>query len=265
MKEADLHFRAARLPGIVRPLAVGVDEENHVFYLVLELVRNGSLDQHLQEGGRFHAPGETWELVRVLAEAARGFANLHAAGIIHGDIACRNILLNDQWRAVICDLGHSRELLRGKEGVPIPAPRGARGPATPALWVCAVDPVTGRFTAESDVFMFGLTMWEVFSRGEPFFDNGVDPQARANMLQQGRRPVRLPLEKCPATVFALIERCWAASPRARPRMEEVADTLKGAYIRAMERAEYAREWEARMARRDDIQALAMFVQRIRRD
>jgi predicted Ser/Thr protein kinase len=244
--EAELHAAAARLRRIIRPLAQAVDEENSRFYLVLQLAEKGSLERAVAPPrGELAANDATWELVRVLAEAAHGLAALHSVGILHRDVAPRNIVLDSQLGAFVCDLGYARELVRGKDyaqSTTVAAPT-----ETPAMWACAIDRASGRFTAASDVFMFGLTMWEALARGAPLLGDKAMPRAEvAQRLAGGQRPAALPEAQCPEGVRKLIVRCLEADAARRPGMEEVAEALKEEYVRSRVRADYVASWE-RMA------------------
>jgi hypothetical protein len=116
--------------------------------------------------------------------------------------------------------------------------------AAPVMWSCAIDRASGSFTPASDVFMFGLCMWEALARGAPLFGDAAMPRAKiAQRLNSGQRPAALPEGLCPEGVRKLIVRCLDADAARRPSMEEVAETLKEEYVRGRARAKYAASWE----------------------
>jgi serine/threonine protein kinase len=73
----------------------------------------------------------------------------------------------------------------------------------------------------TDVWAFGVTMWEILNRGEmPYFQFSRDDDVIAHVLRGGRleRP-----EGCPDVLWSIIERCWAASPTERPSFAEIGE------------------------------------------
>jgi serine/threonine protein kinase len=256
--EAELHGRIGQHPRIVKLLAFAIDRSKRRALLVLRLAKNGSLKDAL-ERKRFAGSGDTLLLVRVLFEAAEGFAFLHSIGILHRDIACRNILLDEGDHALVSDLGFARKLAANAEYYKA-APLTQR----PFQWMAPEEHEHNRFDFASDVYMFGMTMWEALSRGRRFFDSN-DPETVKAKIVAGERPRPLEPALCPPSVGALIERCTAHDPKARPSMKDVATELDRVLSQELKNS-------AHIAGRDDVQrfeqnssaALMFFVQRIDR-
>lgn len=90
--------------------------------------------------------------------SARGLEYIHAQRIIHRDIAARNVLYTEKRVAKISDFGMSRlgnfyEMSRGNKKVPL-------------KWTAPESMVTYQYTPKTDVFSFGVLLWEIFSDGE---------------------------------------------------------------------------------------------------
>ena len=85
------------------------------------------------------------------------------------------------------------------------------------------------YSTRSDVYMFGMTVYETFAGCDPFKREQVaDAMAVALCVRDGARPARLSVQECPTRVMDLIERCWAHDPSARPAMREVEVCLEEA-------------------------------------
>ena len=102
---------------------------------------------------------------------------------------------------------------------------GARG--TP-LWM-APEVLEGKeFSTSADVYSFGIVLWEIYTRKEPFSQFRNYQKFKEAVVRQGVRP-RIPVE-CPASLAQLIERCWAADPLVRPSFVSILDELEGVLI-----------------------------------
>jgi hypothetical protein len=102
---------------------------------------------------------------------------------------------------------------------------GARG--TP-LWM-APEVLEGKeFSTSADVYSFGIVLWEIYTRKEPFNQFRNYQKFKEAVVRQGTRP-RLPQE-CPPSLAQLIERCWAADPLLRPNFVSILDELEGVLV-----------------------------------
>ena len=157
----------------------------------------------------------------IISDVVSGLEFLHAANppVLHNDLKSANILVDDSFRAKVADFG-----LSGKA-------RSSGGqPGTP-LWMAPelLRRESGPTTA-TDVYAFGITLSEVFSRSDPYA--GLDSArvlaevARGRAGEQLRRPAIGPA--VPPLCVDLMQRCWAESPAERPSMSVVAEELKRA-------------------------------------
>ena len=155
----------------------------------------------------------------IISDVVSGLSFLHAASppVLHNDLKSANILVDDSFRAKVADFG-----LSGKS-------RSSGGqPGTP-LWMAPelLRRESGPTTA-TDVYAFGITLSEVFSRSDPY--TGLDGMRVLAEVAHGvvagalRRPDIGPA--VPPMCADLMRRCWAEAPGERPRMSEVAEELK---------------------------------------
>lgn len=181
--------------------------------MVTELAPLGSLRDNLRkEAG--HTPIS--QLINYSVQIAAGMTYLEAKKFLHRDLAARNVLLALEGKEKvikIADFGLMRGLssqedcyiMNEQKKVPFP-------------W-CAPESLKYRkFSSASDTWMFGITLWEMFTFGqEPWVGlNG------AQILQKidGEEGERLPQpNSCPNTIYGLLRQCWLPNPDDRPRFE----------------------------------------------
>ena len=155
--------------------------------------------------------------LQALIEVARSLRFMHAQEIIHGDIKPANIMLDDQNRARIADLGNARSFNAGNAD----DSTLRRATGTPRY----MDPAFARggsLKPASDVYSFAITVWEVFTNKVPFDGLGDDEAVKTHTKNGGRPNVNgLPKE------FAVfLERAWHGVQGKRPTMDEFFKELE---------------------------------------
>ena len=205
-------FGVARIGGVVRG---GV--------AVFEYCNGGALVDALYGDSERRRAFDANELMQVAIGCGRGVAHLHLHGIVHRDIAARNVLLSESV-AKVSDFGMAR--LAGGEDKSIE--RGAVRWMAPEVFT--VDAKQNRisfgatsFDASSDVSSFGVLLFEIFVRERPW---GVVEAnvAVAKKVVAGKRLV-VPYN-VPETVRSLMSKCWTVLPSDRPTMAAVRDDLE---------------------------------------
>ncbi|XP_049622119.1 non-receptor tyrosine-protein kinase TNK1 isoform X1 [Suncus etruscus] len=189
--------------------------------MVMELAPLGSLH------ARLTAPAPTPPLpvpllCLFLRQLAGAMVYLGSRGLVHRDLATRNLLLVSPHTIKVADFGLVRPL-RGTQGRYVMAGPGP----IPFAW-CAPESLRwGTFSSASDVWMFGVTLWEMFSRGEEPWA-GVPPYLILQRLEKDRaRLPRPPL--CSRALYALARRCWAPNPADRPSFSCLEELLQEAW------------------------------------
>src|SRR3989338_9220114 len=182
--------------------------------MVLELCAGGALLGALEKT-RLDAGAKT----RVLGEVAAALTFLHSLGIVHRDVAARNVLLDGSGRAKLADLGLSR-VLKDKQGEQTTASY-----VGPVRWMAPEAIASRKYSSASDAFSFGVLMAEVWSDGAlPYADIRSVADVAIAVLQQGARPAIAPCT--PSAQADLMRRLYSAEPSRRPPMETVGRALQ---------------------------------------
>ncbi|KAM5177364.1 tyrosine-protein kinase Fes/Fps isoform 3-T4 [Callospermophilus lateralis] len=199
-------------PNIVR--LIGVCTQKQPIYIVMELVQGGDFLTFLRtEGARLRVK----TLLQMVGDAAAGMEYLESKCCIHRDLAARNCLVTEKNVLKISDFGMSREEADGIYA----ASGGLR--QVPVKWTAPEALNYGRYSSESDVWSFGILLWETFSLGASPYPNLSNQQTREFVETGGRLPCP---ELCPDAVFRLMEQCWAYEPGQRPSFSTIYQELQ---------------------------------------
>ncbi|NWX05778.1 EPHA8 protein, partial [Caloenas nicobarica] len=142
---------------------------------------------------------------------AGGMGYLSSLGFVHRDLAARNVLVDAQLVCKVSDFGLARAM--APQGGPEATYTSAAGGKIPIRWTAPESIARRTFSWASDVWSFGIVMWEVLSFGDrPYWD--MDNQDVIAAIEQGYRLP--PPPRCPPALHQLMLRCWRRRPRARP-------------------------------------------------
>eukprot|EP00727_Mastigamoeba_balamuthi_P010886 m51a1_g642 putative protein kinase domain containing protein (828) ;mRNA; r:173481-176289 len=197
-------------------------------HVVTEYAPGGSLLSYLRSR---RTPLPASEALRMAGDVASGMQYLAARGVVHRDLSARNVLCFGPASAAeeagfshedsppsilkICDFGLSGKLQDGillrKTGV------------VPKRWTAPEALRDGIYTTSSDVWSFGVLMWELFETDQRPYSDIEDADDLLPHLLQGKR---LPKAKaCPQKVYDLMARCWDMDPARRPTFAQLSDEL----------------------------------------
>uniref|UniRef100_A0AC11C0B8 Protein tyrosine kinase 7 (inactive) n=1 Tax=Ovis aries TaxID=9940 RepID=A0AC11C0B8_SHEEP len=207
------HANVVRLLGLCR------EAEPH--YMVLEYVDLGDLKQFLRiskskDEKLKSQPLSTKQKVGLCTQVALGMEHLSNNRFVHKDLAARNCLVSAQRQVKVSALGLSKDVYNSEY-------YHFRQAWVPLRWMPPEAILEGDFSTKSDVWAFGVLMWEVFTHGEMPHGGQADDEVLAD-LQAGKARLPQP-EGCPSKLYRLMQRCWALSPKDRPSFSEIANTL----------------------------------------
>ncbi|XP_039954708.1 tyrosine-protein kinase Shark isoform X1 [Bactrocera neohumeralis] len=174
--------------------------------MIQELVPLGSMLLFIQKNVRKIDPNR--ELKLWASQIACGMQYLESQHFVHRDLAARNILLASFHQAKISDFGLSRAL--GSSNDFYEAQHGGRWPIK---WYAPESYKNGIFSHSSDVWSYGVTLWEMFSLGEVPYGEMLGSEA-VKLIEDGKR--LLQPKFCPNNVYTIMENCWQYNPKDRP-------------------------------------------------
>jgi len=194
-------------PNVVQVYGVCLDNTSPV--IVMEYCENGSLDNIIYKQNL-----DRKKIFNIIKQIANGMLHIHKHDIVHCDLAARNILLTSSFHAKISDFGMAKVL--EKTGYI----RGSN--MLPALWCSPETLRSGIFTKKSDVWSFGITVYEIISGNEPFHDRQDIAELIKSIRDSSLTP-EIP-DNCPQEIVELMKMCWAPESR-RPGFEEICKFL----------------------------------------
>ncbi|XP_034535439.1 tyrosine-protein kinase Fes/Fps [Notolabrus celidotus] len=198
-------------PNIVR--LIGVCTQKQPIYIIMELIQGGDFLSFLR---RESHSLKTKVLVKMTENVASGMEYLESKKCIHRDLAARNCLVADNNLVKISDFGMSRQQ---DDGV-YSAEGGLR--QIPVKWTAPEALNFGRFTTESDVWSFGVLLWETFSMGMTPYTSMSNQQTRDEVERGYRMPAP---HGCPVEISRIMGRCWQYEAKNRPTFKGLRTEL----------------------------------------
>uniref|UniRef100_A0A672KRP2 TXK tyrosine kinase n=2 Tax=Sinocyclocheilus grahami TaxID=75366 RepID=A0A672KRP2_SINGR len=167
------------------------------------------LRQHSRTLGRV-------QLLFMCQDVCEGMEYLEQSSFIHRDLAARNCLVNARNVVKVCDFGMTRYVLDNQY-------TSSMGSRFPVKWSPPEVLHFSKFSNKSDVWSFGMLMWEVFSEGKTPFENRSNLEVVEEVTQGGRlyRPHR-----ASAHIYNIMYHCWHERPHGRPSFSELLQIIR---------------------------------------
>ncbi|XP_054162412.1 tyrosine-protein kinase HTK16-like [Oppia nitens] len=183
--------------------------------MIQELAPMGSLVDYLTD--KPNGVDITRQLKLWSIQIAIGMRYLKSQHFVHRDLAARNVLIVSLKQIKISDFGLSRALTRDQAIY-----KASNGDRWPIRWYAPESLKYGIFTHASDVWSYGVLLWEMYSYGdEPYTD--VENREIIRFIERGKRLSKPDL--CSDLVFALMSLCWSLDPLNRPSFDEIVQIL----------------------------------------
>uniref|UniRef100_A0A8C6LUT3 receptor protein-tyrosine kinase n=1 Tax=Nothobranchius furzeri TaxID=105023 RepID=A0A8C6LUT3_NOTFU len=151
-------------------------------------------------------------LLNWCVQIAKGMSYLEERHLVHRDLAARNVLLKNPNHVKITDFGLAK-LLTANE-----TEYHADGGKVPIKWMALESILQFTFTHQSDVWSYGVTVWELMTFGSKPYDT-IQARDVSSVLERGERLPQPPI--CTIDVYMIMVKCWMIDPASRPRFREL--------------------------------------------
>jgi len=202
---------------IVKYYGVFAEHNSHDMYLATEYMHQGSLLELLQI---LNDKLSEEQLVDMVLGAALGMSYLERSQIVHRDLSCRNLLVsgdgNGRYVVKVSDFGNAKCVPdNGQSYI-------ANDVIIPVRWSAVEVLRDNAFSSKSDVWSFGVCMWEIFEKGKEPYADCSDFQVSEWVLNGDRleRP-----NECAEDLYTVMTSCWAETPSERPTFQHLIDNI----------------------------------------
>ncbi|KAK6624304.1 hypothetical protein RUM44_011163 [Polyplax serrata] len=192
---------------------LGVVSEGQPTLVVMELMVNGDLKTYLRShrpevcDDKKKQPPTLKRILRMAMEIADGMAYLAAKKFVHRDLAARNCMVAEDLTVKIGDFGMTRDIYETDY-----YKKGTKG-LLPVRWMAPESLKDGVFTTNSDVWSYGIVLWEMVTLASQPYQGLSNDQVLRYVIEGGvmERP-----ENCPNKLYELMKLCWQHKPSLRP-------------------------------------------------
>lgn len=223
MKMLDPH------PNVVSLL--GCCTEKDPIFIIIEYVNGGTLQEYLRKSRSEHnyrnLHGESQsltarDLTSFAFQIAKGMAYLSSKKIIHRDLAARNILFSHEDQVCkIADFGFARDIMGNNV-----YERKSEG-RLPIRWMAPESLYDNCYTTKSDVWSFGVLMWEIVALGATPYP-GKSASEVMKFVREGGRLEKPP--HCDRQLFNVVKNCWGAEADDRPSFEDLVEDFENLLV-----------------------------------
>ncbi|XP_048345583.1 fibroblast growth factor receptor 4 isoform X2 [Sphaerodactylus townsendi] len=207
---------------------LGVCTQDGPLYVIVEFAAKGNLREYLR-ARRPPTPDYTFDvtkmpeeqlsfkdLVSCVYQVARGMEYLESKRCIHRDLAARNVLVTEENVMKIADFG----LARGVHDIDY-YKKTSNG-RLPVKWMAPEALFDRVYTHQSDVWSFGILMWEIFTLGGSPYP-GIPVEELFKLLREGHRMDKP--SNCTHELYMMMRECWHAVPSQRPTFKQLVEGL----------------------------------------
>ncbi|XP_008274416.1 tyrosine-protein kinase BTK-like isoform X1 [Stegastes partitus] len=192
----------------------GVCTKQRPIYIVTEFLSNGCLLTYLKEGLTQHPTAV--QLLEMCKDVSEGMAYLESQQYIHRDLAARNCLVDGNGTVKVTDFGLSRYVLDDEY-------KSSAGSKFPVRWSPPEVLLYCKFSSKSDIWAYGVLMWEVYSLGKLPYER-LNNTEMVEQVSRGLRLYRPQLAN--EKVYSIMLNCWQDKAEERPTFQELVLTVQ---------------------------------------
>ncbi|XP_072425390.1 tyrosine-protein kinase receptor TYRO3 isoform X1 [Chiloscyllium punctatum] len=210
-------------PNVIKVIGVSLQSRAHrrlpVPMVLLPFMKHGDLRTYLVLSRLGDQPVDIPVpiLLNFMIDIVKGMEYLSNKNFVHRDLATRNCMLDQDMRVCVADFGLSRKLYSGDYY------RQGSTSKLPVKWIALESLADNVYTVHSDVWSFGVTMWEIAARGQTPYP-GVENAEIYDYLIRGHRLKQPP--DCTDELYKLMHKCWHTDPKLRPSFESLRISLE---------------------------------------
>ncbi|XP_067895727.1 tyrosine-protein kinase receptor TYRO3 [Heterodontus francisci] len=210
-------------PNVIKVIGVSLQSRAHrrlpVPMVLLPFMKHGDLRTYLVLSRLGDQPVDipVQTLLNFMIDIVKGMEYLSSKNFVHRDLATRNCMLDQDMRVCVADFGLSRKLYSGDYY------RQGSTSKLPVKWIALESLADNVYTVHSDVWSFGVTMWEIAARGQTPYP-GVENAEIYDYLIRGHRLKQPP--DCNDELYKLMYKCWHTDPKLRPTFESLRASLE---------------------------------------
>ncbi|KAM5171932.1 macrophage colony-stimulating factor 1 receptor [Mantella aurantiaca] len=176
-----------------------------------------SLVEEAEDNTDDHLPLDLYDLLNFSLQIAQGMSFLASKNCIHRDVAARNVLITQGRVAKICDFGLARDIENDSNYV-------VKGNARlPVKWMAPESIFDCIYTVQSDVWSYGILLWEVFSLGRSPYPGIIVNKKFYKMIKEGYK-MDCP-DYGPLDIYRLMKACWDLEPTKRPTFNQITELI----------------------------------------
>ncbi|RWS06162.1 Tyrosine-protein kinase Btk29A-like protein, partial [Dinothrombium tinctorium] len=222
MSEQDFIEEAKVMTKLQHPNLVqlyGVCIEHRPICIVTEFMKHGSLLSYLRKNENTLKQKPPL-LLDMCLQVCSGMAYLEAHNYIHRDLAARNCLVGESFIVKVADFGLTRCVTDDQY-------TSSSGTKFPIKWAPPEVLQFTRFSSKSDVWAYGVLMWEIFTCGKMPYGKSSNAQV-VELIIKGQRLERPKI--CPQEVYNIMKSCWKELPECRPSFSYLNVKLKSMFL-----------------------------------
>jgi serine/threonine protein kinase len=221
-------------PNVMRLIGVCIDKGTSP-YIVMPYMAYGSLLSYLKkqrveltlanDDDQELVTATQSKLLSMCLQVAKGMSYLADQQFVHRDLAARNCMIDENFILKVADFGLSEDIYaRNYFRQGIQNSEGEGCVKLPVRWMAVESLHDGIFSEKTDVWSFGVTLWEIFSLGKIPYP-GVDPFSLIQFLDDGGRLGKPANAACSDDIYSMMCECWRETPDGRPTFSDLVSTI----------------------------------------